>query len=1013
MDKVRGKALVSSPTLGDQRVRSRRARGARPILETLERRWLPTLGVQFADGFGVTGSGFVDLEANAVANDNSGNVYVTGDIQGSVNLSPTAMVNLMSSGNRDIFLAKYDNSGGLVWADDLPGGDAGSVGEGQAIVVDSAGDVYVTGTFAGTTNFDPNGGDANVTASGQNDGFVAKYGPEGTLAWVADIAADSGSVDEGYAVAVDGSGNVVVAGSFQGTTTFGQATLSAAGQSESFVAKLDPAGQFLWARGTSGSGSSVAQTTGLAIDGSGDVISTGFYTGSIDVDPGAIGQTLAQASSRALFVQALDPNGNLVWAEGILGDDMIQANSIAVDVSGNLYLTGTFTSDVTFGSGADTTTMSAGGYEDPFVLKLSASGQFDWVNDLALTGFDFGQGSGVAVDGQGDVFVAGYYQGTMTVDPTNPSATVSSAGGDDAFVSEYDAEGAYVAAQSFGGSNFDADFGIGVNNGGLLAIAGRYTGPAAFGSTTLPAQPNRSMFIAELTSRAAPLPVPAPSVPALLATDDSGLEGDGITNVNQPHLVGTADAGATVQILNASSTVLGSATATADGTYVVQLASPIADGTYALQAQAVGVAGNLSALSAPFSLTIVTGTPSTPSAPTLLASDDSGTKGDGITNVKQPHLVGTAPVGTTVQILSASGTVLGSAMATTGGTYSVQLTSPLADGTYALRTQAVDVAGNLSALSATVSLTVVSATPLTPSAPALLGSDDSGTKGDGITNVRLPHLVGTAPVGTTIQILNASGTVLGSASATASGTYSVQPASPFADGAYTLRARTVDVAGNLSAVSAPFSLTILTAAPATPSAPALLDSDDSGAKGDGITNVRQPHLVGTAPVGMTVQILNASGAVLGLAMATTGGTYSVQLASPLADGTYAFRAQTLNMAGVASKASRAITVTIDTQPPATPSGPRLLGSAVTGTQDAGATRVRQPLLTGTATTGLTIRIIDSGGKLLGSARVGANGKYSVWIGVALTPGKHSLYARSVDAAGNLSALSSVYTLTIL
>src|SRR5262249_26970423 len=152
--------------------------------------------------------------------------------------------------------------------------------------------------------------------------------------------------------------------------------------------------------------------------------------------------------------------------------------------------------------------------------------------------------------------------------------------------------------------------------------------------------------------------------------------------------------------------------------YSVQLASALGDGTYALRARAVDAAGNVGAAGPAFSLTIDTAAPSAPAAPALAAADDSGVVGDGVTNVARPHRVGTAEGGATVQVLDASGTVLGTATAASGGAYSVQLASALADGTYAVRARAVDAAGNVGAAGPALSLTIDTTAPAAPAAPA-------------------------------------------------------------------------------------------------------------------------------------------------------------------------------------------------------------------------------------------------------------------------------------------------------
>ena len=167
---------------------------------------------------------------------------------------------------------------------------------------------------------------------------------------------------------------------------------------------------------------------------------------------------------------------------------------------------------------------------------------------------------------------------------------------------------------------------------------------------------------------------------------------------------------------------------------------------------------------------------------------------------------------------------------------------------------------------------------------APLGSDDSGTLGDNITNVRQPHLIGTATPGTSLQLLSA-GSILGSAIIGSNGSYSIQPTTSLVDGTYTLTATATDIAGNVSAVIAPFILVIKATPPVAPTTPLLLTSDDSGTLGDNITNVRQPHLSGTATPGTTVQILR-EGTALGSVLVGSNWSYSIQPTTSLSDGTY-------------------------------------------------------------------------------------------------------------------------------
>ncbi len=351
--------------------------------------------------------------------------------------------------------------------------------QGSAVAVDGSGNVYITGTFSGTVNFDPNAGNTSLTAwwNGGSDVFVEKLDGAGNLAWVQQVQGSSGATDEGYAIAVDGQGDVYAGGTFSGTATFGSISLTSQASSDAFVEKLNGAGAVQWASATGGSGSSVAQVSGLAVDGAGNVLTTGFYAGTVDFDPGPGTTDLTSAGSRDVFVMKLDGSGNLSWAEGIGGPDVDQGNAIATDASGASYVTGTFSDTVNFNPRGGTTDLTAGGFEDGFILKLDASGNLAWARALTGAGVSFAQGAGIGVDGSGTVDVAGYFTGTLQYNPGPPAGILTSAGSYDVFVAQFDGSGNPLSAMQAGGSGFDSDTGIGVNAAGDRGAGGPLLGP--------------------------------------------------------------------------------------------------------------------------------------------------------------------------------------------------------------------------------------------------------------------------------------------------------------------------------------------------------------------------------------------------------------------------------------------------------------------------------------------------------------------------------------------------------
>ena len=204
--------------------------------------------------------------------------------------------------------------------------------------------------------------------------------------------------------------------------------------------------------------------------------------------------------------------------------------------------------------------------------------------------------------------------------------------------------------------------------------------------------------------------------------------------------------------------------------------------------------------------------PDAPTAPILNPPDDSGFQGDGITNVRIPRFNGTAQIGTTVLLLNGSGVILGSAIAGTDGKYSVLPSLSMADGFYTLQTQATDSSGHSGSLSATTNVTIRTSSPASPDAPTLSLADDTGVVGDGKTAIRSPRLIGLTIPGGTVDLIDGSGNVIATSSASPStGAYTIQSATSLAVGTLTYRVRVRDFVGNPSAPGSPFTLTIVDA----------------------------------------------------------------------------------------------------------------------------------------------------------------------------------------------------------
>jgi hypothetical protein len=371
-----------------------------------------------------------------IAVDVSGNVLVTGSFKGTADFDPgPGVVNISSAGGFDIFICKLDASGNFSWAKKF--GDGTDEDRGNAITVDAVGNVYTTGSFKGTIDFDPGGGIANITAD-YIDVFISKLDVSGNYVWAKKV----GGVftDIGYGIVVDEAGYVYTAGHFRGNNCDydpgpGLFYLNTFGDSDQFVLKLDSSGNFVWARQVTSPAVYFSYAYSLAVDTSGNIYTTGGFHGTVDFDPGAgVFNMTAQGYTDA-FVCKLNSSGDFVWSK-IIGGCQIDdyGYSIAVDKCGGVYSSGVFQYIGDFDPGTGTYNLQSAGGTDVYISKLNSAGNFVWAKRVGSGYNDYG--IGVAVDTSGNIYTTGQFEGGVDFDPGTGIYNLTSAGLSDIFVSK-------------------------------------------------------------------------------------------------------------------------------------------------------------------------------------------------------------------------------------------------------------------------------------------------------------------------------------------------------------------------------------------------------------------------------------------------------------------------------------------------------------------------------------------------------------------------------------------------
>jgi hypothetical protein len=394
----------------------------------------------------------------SVAADASGNVVITGRFRETTNFGGGP---LTTDGDDDIFVAKYDADGNHLWSRRF--GDHGAQ-QGNAIAVDGAGNIALTGHFTGTLDF----GGGPMTNTGPIDVFVAKLDADGNHLWSRSFHEDG--FQRGDAVAVDSSGGVVIAGDFTGTLNFGGGPLTSAGTDDIYLAKYDADGNHLWSKRF---GDTQYQgTEGMTVDGLGNVVLVGWFLGSVDFGGGLFTSTDADDA----FIATFDADGNPLWSRQFSGTRSQDAASVAVDAAQNILVSGFFQDTIDLGGGPLT---SEGNYEQ-FVAKFDSDGHHQW--SRRFPNVSAGLGAPIAMDGDGNAIFGGGF--LKTVDLGGGPFAVGLT--PDAFVAKFDASGNHLWSKRMGLlSGYGSGVGVAIDGAGDVVCTGYYQGAVDFGGGVL------------------------------------------------------------------------------------------------------------------------------------------------------------------------------------------------------------------------------------------------------------------------------------------------------------------------------------------------------------------------------------------------------------------------------------------------------------------------------------------------------------------------------------------------
>lgn len=347
--------------------------------------------------------------------DPSGNIYVGGRFCGTADFDPgsgTTNLTAFNAGGlnyRDAFLAKYDPSGNLVWAGLISGNGQEELND---LRIDASGNLFICGSTTQSADIDPGSGVSNISG-----GFFAKLDANGDLTWVQQFQGTPYGIDH---VAPASDGAIYLTGNFRSTVDFdpgpGVFELTANNaQIDIFMAKFDSDGDFVWALSWEQSGEDEDQRD-LQVDTTGHVYLSGYFRNTMDLDPGAGTFQLTSAGSSDEFIVKLDSSGAFVWAVRFGNSGLETGVDIEVENDGTINFMGDFDDvlDVDPGPG----TLDLGDNSDisnVYFGKLDPDGNLIW--GRAITGFYITDPYDLTIDGMGNLYYSGDFEGTVDFDP--------------------------------------------------------------------------------------------------------------------------------------------------------------------------------------------------------------------------------------------------------------------------------------------------------------------------------------------------------------------------------------------------------------------------------------------------------------------------------------------------------------------------------------------------------------------------------------------------------------------
>ena len=399
---------------------------------------------------------FGNVYSENITNDGSGNIYITGSYSDTLDFDPgPGISNLISNGYSDIFFAKYDSSGNLIWAKGL----GSSLGDyPNCILIDSSGDLFIGGSFQSSLDFDPGPDSTIITSVGNLDAFIAKFDTAGNFIWVKSY----GGVgpETVYAISMgELSHNLFCTGDFNSTADFdpgpGVYNMTSIGYRDIYLMRLDSSGNFIWAKQIGGSLS--PNVYSLKTDNLENIFIAGQFSDTVDFDTDTSHFDLISVGDLDPYTAKYDSSGKLIWAISFGGPAQDWGRGMSISESNyDVYTVGYFGDSADFDPGPGVYQLTtAGNYRNAYVSCFDSSGLFKWVEAFYTDSESFCHKITVDKSAGHTIYISGAFSGIIDIDPGPSVFNLTSAGFMDGFLVSLDSLGNFNWAKSMGGSSHE------------------------------------------------------------------------------------------------------------------------------------------------------------------------------------------------------------------------------------------------------------------------------------------------------------------------------------------------------------------------------------------------------------------------------------------------------------------------------------------------------------------------------------------------------------------------------